>query len=378
MQDIPQFAQMQSVIFPFFASLLFIFAHFYIYKVLLKSTFPRYKPLFKALAVLNALLCVGYVFLRDVAHIPYALYFCLATATGVCFLSILSAIFYQICAAFIHFAKRPKRGLLRQRARIFSFCLNITLIIFSLYAGLKPPQITKLDIAIENLKAPINIALLSDLHIGGLMDVAAIVNIVASTNALKPDIIVLLGDIIDAPTANVLDTINTLKALESSHIIYVLGNHEYFHDVDNILAMMRDFGFSVLVNDSIALQGAHFIGIADMVGYRMRYLEPNLEQAFAKSLDSTLPNILLSHQPKIIDMLQTPFSADLVLSGHTHGGQIFPLQLAILLQQPFLRGLHTFGENSQLYITQGAGFWGAPMRLGSHAEITLLHLIPAP
>ena len=119
-------------------------------------------------------------------------------------------------------------------------------------------------------------------------------------------------------------------------------------------------------------------GIADFMGWRVGKLEPNIKQTFA-DVDSALPTILLSHQPKVIDYLTPPYDkVSLVVSGHTHGGQIFPFSLAMLLQQPYISGLHTLDNLSktQVYVTQGAGFWGPPMRIGSEREITLFELLP--
>ena len=110
----------------------------------------------------------------------------------------------------------------------------------------------------------------------------------------------------------------------------------------------------------------------------MGYLEPNFEQTFAH-INPNLPTILLAHQPKAVRFLEDSYDkVDLVVSGHTHGGQIFPFSLAMLLQQPYISGLHTFNNAHQtkVYVSQGAGFWGPPMRIGSEREISVLHLVP--
>ncbi len=120
------------------------------------------------------------------------------------------------------------------------------------------------------------------------------------------------------------------------------------------------------------------MGIADFMGWRIGHLEPNIDEAL-KNINPHLPTILLAHQPKVINYLKAPYDkVDLVVSGHTHGGQIFPFSLAMLLQQPFISGLHTL-ENlhqTKVYVSQGTGFWGPPMRIGSNHEITLLELVP--
>ena len=114
------------------------------------------------------------------------------------------------------------------------------------------------------------------------------------------------------------------------------------------------------------------------MGWRVGYLETDLEQTFAH-IDTTLPTILLNHQPKAVYFLEDFYNkVDIVVSGHTHGGQIFPFSLAMLLQQPYISGLHTFDNEhkTKVYVSQGAGFWGPPMRVGSEREISVLNLVP--
>ena len=165
------------------------------------------------------------------------------------------------------------------------------------------------------------------------------------TNALEADMIFLTGDIVDAPLKNVEKAVDELANLKANDgIFYVLGNHEYFHDVENILAKLKSLGFHILINQSYTFDNTFNIaGIADFMGWRgnVEYLKPNIEATFA-DIDPSLPTILLSHQPKVISYLKAPYdNVDLVVSGHTHGGQIFPFSLAMLLQQSFISGLHT-------------------------------------
>nr|WP_228135663.1 hypothetical protein [Halarcobacter anaerophilus] len=105
------------------------------------------------------------------------------------------------------------------------------------------------------------------------------------------------------------------------------------------------------------------------MGYRVDDFKPDIKKALKNTQD--FPLILLAHQPKFIEEVKT---ADLVLSGHTHGGQIFPFNYLVKLQQPYIKGLHKHNEKTQIYVNKGTGFWGPPMRLGASSEITLINL----
>lgn len=169
-------------------------------------------------------------------------------------------------------------------------------------------------------------------------------------------------------------------------VFYVLGNHEYFYDVNNILDELSKIGIKTLVNENFVLEIdsksiLNIAGIADLSARAYQKLLPNLEniplpnlEKTIQSLNPNLPSILLSHQPKVIDLLPSPSPFSLILSGHTHGGQIFPFNFFIKLEQPFVKGLYTL-KDTYLYVNQGTAFWGFPMRLGSECEITLFELV---
>lgn len=383
MQDVPEFAQMQSAIFPFMGSLLFIILHIYVYKALLKSlsTKPFVRLVWKIFTTINALHCVAYLFLRDNANVPQAYYFLLSLCLGITFFFVMAALMYQICSLFtMTLRTKSARSRWRHRVKVGIFCLSCVMLVFATYNGTKKPDVIQHSLEIEGLSTPIKAVVLSDIHIGGLMEQSKTRQIVEMTNALNADVIFLVGDIVDAGLKDVESSVDELKNLQATQgVFYVLGNHEYFHDIENILQKLESLGFHILINQNYILDDTiNIAGIADFMGWRVGYLEPDIRQTF-ENIDSTLPTILLSHQPKVIHYLTPPYDkVSLVVSGHTHGGQIFPFSLAMLLQQPYISGLHTLENLSktQVYVTQGAGFWGPPMRIGSEREITLLELLP--
>ncbi|MCX2716404.1 metallophosphoesterase [Helicobacter sp. MIT 21-1697] len=383
MQDIPHFAQMQNAIFPFIGSFVFIVLHIYIYKALLKSLsaklFVRF--MWKIFTYFNAISCIAYLFLRNSAYVPQVIYFLLSLCLGITFLFAMAAFLYQCCSIIIITLRtKSARARWRHRTKVSILLLTLIVLVFGTYNGAKKPDIVHINIELEGLNTPIKAAVLSDVHIGGLMEESKVKQIVKMTNELNADMIFLIGDIVDAPLKNVQNALKELKNLRANEgIFYVLGNHEYFHDVENILKELKSFGFHILVNQNYTLKNTlNIVGIADFMGWRVGYLEPNIDEAF-KNIDPHLPTILLAHQPKIIDYLKAPYDkVDLVVSGHTHGGQIFPFSLAMLLQQPFISELHTLKNlyQTKVYVSQGTGFWGPPMRIGSKHEITLLELVP--
>lgn len=382
MQDVPQIAQMQNAFFPLVGTLIFVLLHFYIYKGLVKSisTKPTIRLLWKTFIALNALACIAYLFFRQNPVIPQALYFLLSLSLGMAFVLFIATLLYQFCSIFIMMIRsKPERSRWRHRSKVGIFVLSLMMIVYGTFNGIKTPDVTSVKIELKGLKAPIRAAVLSDLHIGGLIEVNKINEIVQIVNDLNVDMIFLTGDIVDARLSDAEEAVDRLGGLKAKDgVFYVLGNHEYFYDIENIVNKIKSLGFNVLINQSqIIHNNVNIVGITDLMGFRVGYLMPDIQEAFLQ-IDSTLPTILLSHQPKVIEYLYDDDKVDLILSGHTHGGQIFPFSLAVLIQQPYLYGLHEIPNflKTKIYVNQGTGFWGPPMRIGSYREITLLEITP--
>jgi predicted MPP superfamily phosphohydrolase len=156
---------------------------------------------------------------------------------------------------------------------------------------------------------------------------------------------------------------------------FVTGNHEYF--VEDTVPWLRElerFGISPLRNENTAIRrgGAAFdlAGVNDLTGQR-RGDPPDYDRALA-GVDPNRPTVLLAHQPVMVEQAAAR-GVDLQLSGHTHGGQTWPFQYVVKAVQPSLAGLSTF-DDTQLYVTRGAGFWGPPVRLGAPPDISILSL----
>ena len=401
-----QLFQMQNYFFPLMVILVFGLLHFYIYKALLKSfaTTTLFKAFWLVFIWLNFIGCAVYFSFLHKDPSSQALFLLLSIAVGVGFCLTIITVIYQICSLFIYAIKdKPKRAQMRYNLKRFCGILAIIFIVIGLVGGAKEPVIYEVPFVMSGIKAPIKAVQLSDVHIGGLMDSARVRKIVERVNALQPDMIFLTGDIIDSRLALVENAVDELGKLKAKYgVYYALGNHEYFHDLQNIITKARDLGFILLLNQGSLLKTESgdeiFIaGIADLVGNRESFIPYNLPPKLTETLQShncaqnepnktgkCAPTILLAHQPKVIEEFldidkQNPKltqNVALILSGHTHGGQIFPFSLLVLLQQPYLKGLAKITHNTSLYINQGTGYWGPPMRVLSQSEITLFHLLP--
>lgn len=138
---------------------------------------------------------------------------------------------------------------------------------------------------------------------------------------------------------------------------------------------IKTLDITILENESVQIGDyLNLVGLNDHFGNRIGLLEPDLPKAF-KTVDQTLPTIVLAHQPKMVKELEV-YKPDLILSGHTHGGQIFPFGLLVLLDQPYLSGLYQHDEDTQIFVSNGAGFWGPAIRIFADSEIVEIELNP--
>lgn len=364
--------------FTIFSFLIALISHLIIYWGLFHkiSHSKILQNIFKILITLNAISIVCYVYFQEYP-LPIWLYTILSLSVGVGFIFFIFTLLYQVIILPFRFFSL-KKGRKKIQKILLIACILYTS--YGIYMGQTSPTYDAVNIAVKNLSTPLKIVQLSDIHISTLMTEDKVKKIVDKVNATNPDIIVLTGDIVDTKTKFANEAISELKNLKANYgIYYVLGNHEYYHDTKNIIQKLKDIGFKVLINknDTVKINDKAILniaGVADLMGYKMGFLKPDIDKTL-QGIDTSIPTILLSHQPKIINQTQDK-PIDIILSGHTHGGQIFPFSLAVLLDQPFIKGLHKINQNQIVYINQGTNLWGPPMRIGTHYEITLINLLP--
>jgi uncharacterized protein len=241
-------------------------------------------------------------------------------------------------------------------------------------------------VAVERVKVKIakamgsryRIVQISDIHVGPTIGRRFIEDLVARVNALSPDLIAITGDLVDGSVEELRAQIAPLAQLRAKHgVFFVTGNHEYYSGADAWIAHLRSLGVRVLRNEHVQIDGEAGFDLAGIDDHSARGMAPghgsDLEKALA-GRDDARACVLLAHQPKGIDLADR-LGVDLQLSGHTHGGQLFPWGLLVRLQQPFVQGLHKLAR-AQIYVSRGTGYWGPPMRVGAPAEITEIELVP--
>lgn len=247
-------------------------------------------------------------------------------------------------------------------------------------------EITKPELAVPLARLPrelsgFRIVHLTDLHIGPLLQERFVETVVEETNASRPDLIVVTGDLVDGPIARLGSVIDPLAKLRARcGIAFVTGNHEYYSGAEAWLSFLRARGIEVLLNRRIAVGdpgpgGASFdlAGVPDHhAGRFLSEHEPDLARALA-GRDPERELVFLAHQPKQL-ALARGLGVGLQLSGHTHGGQMWPFRALVAMAQPFVTGLHRTEEGSAIWVSRGAGFWGPPMRVLEPAEIPTIVL----
>jgi hypothetical protein len=256
-----------------------------------------------------------------------------------------------------------------------------TLGLASLRSALGRVRLRHVEVTLARLPQSLSgtrIAQLSDVHVGPTIHKSFIETIVAQTNALKPDIIAITGDLVDGSVEDLAEHVAPLAELRAKYgVFFVTGNHEYYSGAEEWCTELRRLGIRVLRNErvSIGTEAASF-DLAGTDDHSAKGHEYGHGEDLPKALGGRDPArelVLLAHQPKTI-LEAKDHGVGLQLSGHTHGGQIWPWTYLVRLQQPVVAGLATFGK-SRVYVSSGTGYWGPPMRLGAPAEITELILV---
>lgn len=370
-------------LFPLIALLVFLGFHLSIYFFFFKQIIKVRIPLLvlKYFIVFNFLGVVLYFTARYFMDFPQSLYFLVSLSIGVSFVLFVVMLLYQCLSLLLKLISALFPKFSKERRGFFQNALNITSGIFAigylgagLIEGRLQPRIESLRIPLKNFKGRISAVQISDLHIGGLIEENVVRGIVQQINALNPDFIVLTGDIVDAEISRVSKAIEEISKLKAPLGIYfVLGNHEYFHGIEPLMKALKTLKIVVLENACVQIQKGesrlNLAGVYDLFGRRIGALEPNLDKALEKR-NPNYPLVLLAHQPKFALEVEESHNVDLILSGHTHGGQIFPFRFLVKLEQPYLAGLYQHSKTTQIYVNRGTGFWGPPMRILARAEIS--------
>jgi predicted MPP superfamily phosphohydrolase len=275
----------------------------------------------------------------------------------------------------------PERRLLFQRALgAAAATVSAGLGALALREGTRRVQVRDVEVTLHRLPKALDgftIVQLTDIHVGGqTIHRHFIEEMVATTNSLAPDVVAITGDLVDGSVDELRDQVAPLSTLAARHgVFFVTGNHEYYAGADEWVAHLPTLGVRVLRNERVSVgDGAASFDLAGVDDYNAHGFPghgPNLPRA-VDGRDPTRELVLLAHQPREVHRA-AEHGVGLQLSGHTHGGQIWPWNFAVKLQQPYVAGLVRH-KNTQLYVSRGTGYWGPPMRLGAPAEITRIRL----
>lgn len=265
-------------------------------------------------------------------------------------------------------AINPTNIELLNRMNFWTLILAFGLSLYAVYEAHKIPTIKEIDITDNRIKGSTRIVVASDLHIDQATPMVQINMFVDTINSLKPDYVLLVGDVID-DVPEVLETeMNTLQKIKAKKVYVVLGNHEYYNAPIKWIIKFSQMGFDVLHNRGELYNdlGLYIAGVPDFQSGGIDY-----ERALQGASEDSY-KILMSHSPVTAKDLEKG-QFDLQVSGHTHGGQLFPFSLLAQKFNGFLAGMYQVNGN-QLYITRGVGYWGPPMRLLAPSDITVFNL----
>ncbi|MGW4037547.1 metallophosphoesterase [Streptomyces sp. NPDC004778] len=245
---------------------------------------------------------------------------------------------------------------------------------YGTYGVLRGPSVQRITVPLAKLPRAAHgfrIAVVSDIHIGPILGRAHTRRIVDTINATSPDLVAVVGDLVDGSVADLGSAAEPLAALRARHGSYfVTGNHEYFSGAEQWVDHVRELGLVPLENARVEIGGFDLAGVNDIAG-ETEGQGPDFGRALGDR-DRGRAAVLMAHQPVVIhDAVE--HGVDLQLSGHTHGGQLWPGNYLAELANPTVAGLERYGD-TQLFVSRGAGAWGPPVRVGAPSDITVVEL----
>ncbi|MEU9552259.1 metallophosphoesterase [Streptomyces werraensis] len=245
---------------------------------------------------------------------------------------------------------------------------------YGTYGVLRGPKVKRVTVPLAKLPRAAHgyrIAVVSDIHLGPVLGRGFAQKVVDTVNSTQPDLIAVVGDLVDGSVQDLGPAAAPLAQLTARHgSFFVTGNHEYFSGAEQWVEEVRRLGLNPLENARTELPHFDLAGVNDVAGE-----DEGQGPDFARALgdrDRARACVLLAHQPVQIHEA-VDHGVDLQLSGHTHGGQLWPGNLIARGANPTVAGLDRYGD-TQLYVSRGAGAWGPPTRVGAPSDITVIEL----
>jgi predicted MPP superfamily phosphohydrolase len=260
--------------------------------------------------------------------------------------------------------------------------VSLVLLVWGYAEAMRVSRVRRIDVTLPRLGAGLDglkVVLITDTHYGPINRARWSRGVTEVVNGLRPDLVAHTGDIADGEVHQRREMAAPLGDIRAElGRVYVTGNHEYFSGAQGWVEHMTALGWEALHNRHVVIErgGDRLVvaGVDDRTaaGSGVPGHHADHEAALAGT-DPQLPVLLLAHQPQMVGGA-VAHGVDLQLSGHTHGGQMWPFHYLVLTDQPSLQGLSRHGERTQLYTSRGTGFWGPPFRIFAPSEITLLTL----
>lgn len=288
----------------------------------------------------------------------------------------------------------PQTSLLQNLQTVTAAALPIVALLVTVlgfWNARRTATVVQVDVPIANLPEALqgfSVAQISDIHVGPTIKTLYLQRIVDRVNGLQANMVAITGDLVDGSVAELGHHIAPLAQLRSTHgSFFVTGNHEYYSGAHSWIAALRDLGIQVLMNEHVVIEHSidtqdpepALMVVAGVADYSAHHFDEahrsDPHKAMANTPVHAVFKLLLAHQPRSA-AAAADAGFDLQLSGHTHGGQFWPWNHFVPLQQPFTSGLHKLKE-MWVYTSRGTGYWGPPKRFGAPSEITHLRLVRA-
>jgi predicted MPP superfamily phosphohydrolase len=225
-------------------------------------------------------------------------------------------------------------------------------------------------------KPPLVMAMISDLHLGGVVTPGRAETFVRMLEEINSDVICIDGDLIDETPSRLRPHLEPFRRLNPRYGVYaVTGNHEYYNGRDESVALMHEYGIQVLEDDAVEIADSILlIGVEDRPGAHQRHrpVRP-LDEVLAAWKEHPLPKVLLHHTPVMMGVADRN-GVGLQLSGHTHGGQLWPFGGMAKRAYGIVKGWRMYENGMRLFVSVGLGTWGPPVRVGNAPQIVLLTL----
>ncbi|MBI4813640.1 MAG: metallophosphoesterase [Methanobacterium sp.] len=295
---------------------------------------------------------------RTVANNFTRIFYTAASAwMGISFYLLFALIVYLIFSWFVPIP--------RESAGILIAILVTVISAYSIYNSYTL-KLVEMEIPLKGLNEDLKAVHLSDIHIGSIRNSGYMERIVNETNKLNPDVVFITGDMVDGSARLHKHTFNAINRLKAP-AFFVTGNHETYEGLDEVFRVLEGTKLRILQGELVDFKGIQVIGVGYYYG--RDHLKNTLSQL---KINNEKPSILLYHLPRELKNAHEA-GIDLQLSGHTHNGQMIPFNFLVKLMFPYIQGLYEY-NGTQLYVSQGTGTWGPPMRLGSRCEMTLITL----